>query len=121
MRDVSREALPANNQLQRARRTANIYPAGHHAKILQARMTLAPADVAAGLRVAEGAEVIERQRLTCGPDDEPLLVSVSYFPATLADPCPNLLKRTRIKQGTTLYIEKRTGRAARSVASSIWT
>jgi DNA-binding GntR family transcriptional regulator len=119
VRDVSTRALPHGNHLQRARRTGRIYPEGHYARILAARTIAAPVDVAAALGAADGSDVIERQRVTYAVDDAPLAKSITYFPAELADQCPELLSTARLEQGTTLYIEEQTGRRATSLACAV--
>jgi DNA-binding GntR family transcriptional regulator len=120
VRDVSRQPLPAGHHLQRARRTGRIYPEGHYALIVSADLTPASPEVAAALCVGVGSSVIERRRITRTADDTPLSTSTTYFPAELADRCPALLETERVKQGTTMYIEQQTGRAAASIAAAVF-
>jgi GntR family transcriptional regulator len=87
------------------------YPASQHAEILAAEIVPAPARVAEGLSLVEGALVIRRQRRTIEVD-HPNEVSVSWFDAVLTDVAPRLLDRDRIREGTTAYVEQMTGRAA---------
>src|SRR5207247_1777716 len=68
IRDVSRDAVPAGNRIQRARRTGRVYPEGHYARILRAEFEPASSDVAAALGTAEGSSAIARHRITYDAD-----------------------------------------------------
>lgn len=120
VRDISRDGVPAGNQLQRARRTGRIYPEGHYARILAAQVAPAPPEVATALHLSRNASAIERHRITFASDDTPLSTSTSYFSPDLAESCPALLRTDRIEQGTTLYIDQQTGRTPASIACSVW-
>ncbi|WP_028922978.1 GntR family transcriptional regulator [Pseudonocardia acaciae] len=93
-------------------RTGKIYPPGHYARIRAAELTTAPERVAAALGLDTGAPVIRRQRTTYDSDDTPVSTSTSWFDGDLAGTCPDLLVAERIEQGTSSYIEARTGRVA---------
>lgn len=114
-----RESVAAVHQLRHARRTGRIYPEGHYARILQARLATASPEVANALGTDAQSLVIERRRITHAPNGAPLATSTAYFPADLVDECPALLQTERIKQGTTLYIEQQTGRRASSIAAAV--
>lgn len=92
-------------------KTGRIYPPGHYAEISSAELVPAPEMPAAALGVDAGTPVIRRRRTTFNPSDTPLSVSVSWFDGALAGIAPLLLERERIMEGTTRYIEERTGRA----------
>ena len=119
VRDTGRIPISPSGHLRRARQTGPIYPEGNYARIERAGLTPASPDVTAALTLDPGAEVIERQRITYTSSDVPLAVSTSYFAAELAERCPALLSTERITQGTTLYVEQQTGRAASKIEASI--
>lgn len=119
VRDTLHDPVSAAYHLRHARRTGRIYPEGHYARILHAGFTAATSDVAAALGTDAGSPVIERRRIRHAADDTPLATSTTYFPAELADRCAALLDPKRITQGTTLYIEQQTGRAATSIAGAV--
>jgi DNA-binding GntR family transcriptional regulator len=114
-----RDTLGAVHHLRRARQTGRIYPEGHYARIVHASLAPASPEVAAALAIDTGSPVIQRRRITNAADDTPLATSTSYFAAALADQCPALLSIERIAQGTTLYVEQQTGRAATSIAATV--
>lgn len=120
VRDISHDAVTGANRLTRARRTGRIYPEGHYARILSAALVPASLEVATSLGIPEGSPTIERQRITYAPGDAPLAKSITYFSGDLAERCPALLAPERIQQGTTLYIQEQTGRAAHSMAALVY-
>jgi DNA-binding GntR family transcriptional regulator len=92
------------------RRTGRIYPPNHYARITSVEFETASEQVALALGIDIGAGVISRRRTTYDENDAPLSVSISWFDGTLAGKCPALLHPERIVQGTSKYIEERTGR-----------
>lgn len=92
------------------RTTGKIYTRGNYARITFAGLVPAPEVPAAALGVDLGDMLIQRSRITHNSDDVPVSASVSYFPAGLAETCPNLLVAERILNGTPGYIAERTGR-----------
>ena len=120
VRGVDAQEAPATPGRPRiADRPARIYPAGHYATILSARLVSAPPDVAEALRQEVGAAVIQRRRITYGADEVPLTTSTTYLPGHLAESCPALLDTRRIRQGTTAYVEQQTGRTAASMFATV--
>lgn len=119
VRDTGRDPISAGHHLRRARQTGRIYPEGHYARIVSASLTPASPSLAAILGCEAGGPAIERRRITHAPDDTPLATSTTYFPADLAGQCPSLLETERITQGTTLYVEQQTGRAATSIVGAV--
>ncbi|WP_432092135.1 UTRA domain-containing protein, partial [Streptomyces sp. NRRL F-5630] len=89
--------------------TGHVYTAGEHARIVAGTRVPAPAHVAAGLGVEEGAEVGARQRVTY-EGETAIATSTSYFTADVVDAAPRVLAQERIREGTTRYVEKQTGR-----------
>lgn len=89
--------------------TGAIYTAGEYAEIVSAEKVPAPDDVAAGLDIEAGADVVRRQRVTY-EGDTPAATSVSWFAGDVAQAAPRLLQRERIREGTTRYVERETGR-----------
>jgi DNA-binding GntR family transcriptional regulator len=103
-----------------ARHAGRIYPEGRYVRIVRAGLAGASSEIAAALGTEPGSPVIERRTITYTPEDTPVSTSTTYFPAILADQCPALLKTERITQGTTLYIEQQSGRAAGSHEAAVW-
>lgn len=105
--------LPIHRSVQdryeQIRQTGLIYTPGEHAKITAADLMPAPEDVAAALNVPPGSPVVRRQRVTYS-EDVPVSSSTSWFTATVGAQSPLLLERTRIRQGTSRYVEETTGR-----------
>lgn len=102
-------ARTAAERYHTARDTGNAYTSGEHADILAAELTPAPDDVAAALGIDAGTEVVRRYRVTL-EGENPTATSTSWFLAAVAEQCPRLLKRERIREGTTRYVEMQTGR-----------
>ena len=92
------------------RRTGRIYTPGQYAKIIDASLVEAPAEVAEALDLEPGAMAIRRHRVTYDADHHPLACSTSWFAGDLADVAPLLLETARIRQGTAAYVEEMTGR-----------
>lgn len=90
--------------------TGKIYTRGNYARIMFAGLVPAPEVPAAALGVEPGDMIVQRSRVTYSSEDVPLSASVSYFPGTLAESCPNLLVAERILNGTPGYVAERTGR-----------
>jgi DNA-binding GntR family transcriptional regulator len=120
VRNGGRAPVSPDIHMRAARRTVRTYPEGHYVRIVRAGLAEASPDIAAALGTEPGSPVIERRTITYAPDDTPLATSTTYFPAILADQCPALLKTERIAQGTTLYIEQQSGRAAGSLEAAVW-
>lgn len=95
-------------------RTGKIYPPGHYAKIRSAELVSAPEHVADALGIEPGAPAIRRQRTTYTEADKPVSTSVSWFDGALASHAPQLLTTERIIEGTSRYVEDKTGRTASS-------
>ncbi|QMU69163.1 GntR family transcriptional regulator [Streptacidiphilus sp. P02-A3a] len=112
-------ARTAGERYQIAQKTGNVYTAGEHAVIVAAERVEAPEEVASALGIEPGAAVIRRQRVTL-EGQLPTATSVSWFSAELADRCPRLLLRERIREGTTRYLEVQTGRRPSS-GQDVWT
>jgi DNA-binding GntR family transcriptional regulator len=109
VRERAQIARTAADRYSTAKATGNAYTSGEHADILSAELVDAPDDVAAGLGVDPGSRVVRRQRVTF-EGENPIALSISWFSGDLAVACPRLLKRERIREGTTRYIEMQTGR-----------
>jgi DNA-binding GntR family transcriptional regulator len=101
----------ARDRFTRARKTGRIYTAGEYARIVSAEIAPAPAAVADAFGIDVGAPVIRRRRVTYGADHQPVSSSTSWLSADLAETAPALLNTDRIKGGTPLYVEEKTGRA----------
>jgi GntR family transcriptional regulator len=95
------------------RRTGRIYTEGEYAKIRSARVVEAPADVVSALGLTGGSPTaIRRERVTYGPDDQPVSASVSWYNGALAESCPKLLETERLIGGSWGYVEQQTGQRA---------
>ena len=101
----------ARDRYTRARATGKIYTAGEWAKIVDAGVQGAPADVALALEIEPGSDAIARRRIT-HEGDAPVEVSTSWFRREVGQVAPLLLERERIKEGTVAYVERSTGRRA---------
>ncbi|MFF0183576.1 GntR family transcriptional regulator [Streptomyces sp. NPDC005244] len=110
---IVRERLPlartAGERYATSVATGAIYTAGEYAEIVAAEKAPAPDDVAAGLDIDPDAPAVRRQRVTF-EGDTPVATSVSWFTADVAQAAPRLLQRERIREGTTRYVERQTGR-----------
>lgn len=102
----------ASERYQRAREAGRIYSDGERAEIVAAELVeTPPGHVAKALRLNAGTAAIRRRRVTWN-GDEPVEASTSWFSAGLAATAPRLLATERIRSGTTVYVEDRTGRTA---------
>ncbi|SFD81468.1 UTRA domain-containing protein [Streptomyces aidingensis] len=108
----------AGERYRRARETGKAYAEGERAEIRHAEVVSAPVDVADALGLETGARVVWRQRLTLR-DGRPASLSASWFPASVLELCPRLAQRERIREGTTRYIELKTGRRPQR-ARDLW-
>jgi DNA-binding GntR family transcriptional regulator len=102
----------ASDRYQRARAAGRIYGDGERAEIVAAELVeLVPDNVAKALDIPAGDAAIRRRRITYR-DDKPIEVSTSWFSADLAAKAPRLLSTERIRSGTVVYVEERSGRSA---------
>jgi GntR family transcriptional regulator len=95
----------------RSRQTGQIYALGESAEILEVGRSPLPDWVLQAHRLASGHQGVGRRRLTL-ENDEPVEVSTSWFIDDVVRAAPQLLDRTRIREGTVAYIERSTGRSA---------
>jgi DNA-binding GntR family transcriptional regulator len=116
---IVRAPVSSGHQTARVRGTGRVYPEGTYARIVHAGIAPASSEVAAALGTEPGAPVIERREVTFAADDTPLAASTTSFPAILTDQCPALLATEHIAEGTTLYVEQQTGRAAASTEAAV--
>lgn len=103
----------------RATRIRCALPEGRHTTVLSARVVAATPEIAAALRLESGSDVIQRRRITHAADQSPLATSTAYFPADLAEMCPDLLETRRLRQGANRYVEEQTGRIAATVTTAV--
>lgn len=101
-------------QAVNGRRAGKVYPKGHHARIVSAKIVQASEQVAAALRVDVGSPLIARTRVHYGPHKVALSVSTSYFPGAFGEAAPLLLVAERMPEGTLAYLERQLGRSAES-------
>lgn len=102
----------ASERYQRARTAGRIYGDGERAEIVAAELVEdVPENVVRALGVPAGDAAIRRRRVTFR-DDKPIEVSTSWFSAELAAKAPRLLSTERIRSGTLVYVEERSGREA---------
>jgi GntR family transcriptional regulator len=107
--------IPHKSGLARAlsvRRTGRIYAPGEYARITAAELVAAPADVAGGLRLEPGTQVIRRHRVTYNGNGTIESASTSWYDGVLSDAAPLLLSTERIPEGSWSYLESQTGRRA---------
>ncbi len=102
------------DRLTSIRGAGRVYLAGEYARIVSAELVPATESVADAIGLEPGAMVIRRHRVTFRADGVPVSASTSWFDGALAEVAPLLLVAERIKQGTSGYIEERTGRRAHS-------
>lgn len=112
VRDQAEVHRTGADRARSVRRTGRIYTDGEYARITSAEVVPAPADVATGLGLAEGANAIRRIRVTYTSDGQPVSTSVSWLDGALAVTAPALTIPDRIKQGSWRYVEERTGKEA---------
>lgn len=94
----------ANDRIGNARQTGKVYPSGQYAKITEAAVDKASAQVADALGLETGSPVIRRARSTYREDGKPISASTSYFRGNLASQAPLLLGTERIEAGTFTYV-----------------
>lgn len=99
----------ARDRYARSRATGRMYTPGEWSEITLAEWAQADEQVAAGLGVEQGARVVRRRRVIYDQAG-PVEVSTSWFAAVVGKRAPRLLDRTRIIEGTLVYVEKATGR-----------
>lgn len=122
VRDPATVHRSGSDRARAVRRTGRIYSSGEYAKITSAEVVTAPADVAAALGLTGDAPTaVRRERVTYGPDDQPVSASVSWYAANLAERCPKLLVADRIIEGSWAYVEQQTGQRAATGRDSITT
>lgn len=102
-------ARTAGERYATAVATGHIYTAGEYAEIVSADIVPAPVDVATGLGIETGADVVCRHRVTF-EGETPTATSFSWFTAEVGEAAPRLLLRERVREGTTRYVEMQTGR-----------
>lgn len=102
-------ARTAGERYRTAVNTGQVCTAGEYAEILSAERAPAPEDVATALGVEAGEMVARRHRVTF-EGEHPAATSQSWFTGEVADLAPRLLRRERIREGTTRYVEMQTGR-----------
>jgi GntR family transcriptional regulator len=101
----------AEERFRSSKERGVVYASFEHAEIVAAELVHAPAEVAAALDLSDGSMVIRRLRRTL-EGDRVNEVSTSWFDGAFEQMAPRLLKTERIREGTTAYVEGRTGRAA---------
>lgn len=84
---------------------------GEHTEILAAEIVAAPGDIAGELRTDESSRLIRRRRVVIA-GDRAVETSTSWFSPDLTEIAPRLLRRSRIREGTLVYIEQAGGRRA---------
>ncbi|WP_329449421.1 GntR family transcriptional regulator (plasmid) [Streptomyces sp. NBC_01426] len=89
--------------------TGKIYAPGEYAVIKSAGLAPAPANIAEALGIEEGAQAVQRVRVT-HDETGPISASTSWFSGDMAEVAPALLTTERIPGGTPSVIEEATGR-----------
>jgi DNA-binding GntR family transcriptional regulator len=113
VREQPRMARRARDRYVRGRATGQIYTAGERSEITDAGLLAASEEVATALGITVGAEAVRRRRVVFD-ETGPVEVSSSWFAESLGRRAPKLLERARIREGTIGYIERMTGRRART-------
>lgn len=106
--DDADEAPTPSERHELARATGRVRAMGEQSAILFHALEVAPADVQKALDLDDGEKAIRRTRVSF-IDDDPVELATSWFASDLAGPCPRLLQRPHIEQGTTRYVETRLG------------
>jgi DNA-binding GntR family transcriptional regulator len=106
-------ARSAGDLLRRSAATGAIYPLSERAEILDASLVEPPDGVRLALGLGPGERAARRERLT-RREDVPIEWSTSWFSEATAAKAPRMLNKARIRQGTMLYVEERTGRRVAS-------
>lgn len=102
-------ARRAEDRYRHAQETGGVYAADEEARILSAGLVEPPEHVSSALGLGEKALAIRRERVTSDRQGSREL-SVSWFSGTLAAVAPRLLVMERIREGSTAYAERVTGR-----------
>ncbi|MFI9172076.1 GntR family transcriptional regulator [Streptomyces lincolnensis] len=100
---------PDRLQLQRA--TGSGFRAGERVEIISAEMVPASPEVADGLEVEIGTQVVQRRRRYLD-EDGVIALSTSWLPPDLAEAAPELISTGPLPKMTFGLIEDRTGRRA---------
>lgn len=100
----------ARERYDRVKHHGTMYSPGESVKFLKADIVPGPSHVTEALAIAQGSQVIERQRLITSATAGPIELSTSWFPSTVADQAPRLLQARRIKGGTAKYLGSVTAR-----------
>jgi DNA-binding GntR family transcriptional regulator len=109
--DLGRKLTKGSDRLQMMRVTGSGFRPGEHTEILGAELVPAPDHVASALEVAEGEEVVQRQRIYL--DDQGVItLSTSWLAGELVSAAPELLVVEPLPKMTFGLIEERTGRRA---------
>ncbi|RKN51626.1 GntR family transcriptional regulator, partial [Streptomyces klenkii] len=96
-------ALSPHDRLSRLRRTGDGTTVNEQHEVTAAEVIDAPAYVADLLDLDPGAQVIRREYITSGTDASgPRSLSVTWYPARLADAVPTLLSTDAAHVGTVL-------------------
>jgi GntR family transcriptional regulator len=109
--DLGRKLTSGPDRLQMLRATGSGFRPGERVDIISAELVPAPAQVAEGLKVEEGAQVVQRRRVY-RDDDGVVAVSTSWLAGELAEAAPELLEVGPLPKMTFGLIEERTGRRA---------
>ncbi|MBD0837322.1 GntR family transcriptional regulator [Streptomyces sp. TRM68416] len=109
--DLGKKLTSGPDRLQMLRATGSGFRRGERVDILSAELIPAPEDVAMGLEINEGDEVVQRRRVY--RDDQGVVaVSTSYLTGQLAVAAPELLEVGPLPKMTFGLVEERTGRRA---------
>lgn len=109
--DLGRKLTSGPDRLQMLRATGSGFRPGERVDIIGAELVPASAHVAEGLKIDEGAPVVQRRRVYL--DDEGVVaVSTSWLAGELAEAAPELLEVGPLPKMTFGLIEERTGRRA---------
>ncbi|MBF6054994.1 GntR family transcriptional regulator [Streptomyces eurocidicus] len=110
---IVRERAPlartAGERYRTAVKTGQVYTAGEYAEIVSAETMPAPEEVATALGIDTGDPVARRHRVTF-EGETPTATSWSWFTSDVVTAAPRLLQRERVREGTTRYVERETGR-----------
>ncbi|MCE7081582.1 GntR family transcriptional regulator [Streptomyces sp. ST2-7A] len=98
---------PAGNRRPGAPRTTGGMP---FTRVGAPERVLPPPHVAAALDLGEAMEALRRVRLMKQSDGTPHSYIEAWFPAEIADAAPRLEQHAPITEGTTRYVQRRTGR-----------
>jgi GntR family transcriptional regulator len=102
--------LSPQGKLHSAHTTGRIDPMPVTARILRSHLIDAPTRVRGVMGISPGGKVIERRRLTIGPDGKPVAVSSSFIHSRYARDVPELLAIDPLPGGTISAIARVSGR-----------